>query len=75
MATLGPCCGQHPPLARPLGDITTGRLDLRRFRADDLDELAAVFATVEVWRYPFGRARGTAVGSGCGPPSSARRAG
>jgi RimJ/RimL family protein N-acetyltransferase len=55
MASLGPCCGQHPPLDQPLGDVTTERLDLRRFRDEDLDELAAVFATVEVWRYPFGR--------------------
>ena len=55
MASLGPCCGQHQPLARPLGDVTTERLELRRFRVDDLDELAAVFATPEVWRYPFGR--------------------
>jgi RimJ/RimL family protein N-acetyltransferase len=38
-----------------LGDVTTPRLDLRRFRESDLDELAAVFALDEVWRFPYGR--------------------
>ena len=33
----------HPPIAAPLRDLTTERLDLRRFRPDDLDELAIVF--------------------------------
>jgi RimJ/RimL family protein N-acetyltransferase len=45
-----------PPIAAPLGDVTTDRLRLRRFDDDDLDELAAVFAKPEVWRYPYGRA-------------------
>lgn len=48
-------CDLHPPLAEPLGDVTTERLELRRFRHDDLDELADVFAVEEVWHYPFGR--------------------
>ncbi|MGH9259300.1 MAG: GNAT family N-acetyltransferase, partial [Acidimicrobiales bacterium] len=45
-----------PPIAAPLADVTTDRLRLRRFDDDDLDELAAVFAKPEVWRYPYGRA-------------------
>ncbi len=46
----------HPPIVAPLGEVTTSRLDLLRFRQDDLDELAAVFAHPEVWQYPYGRA-------------------
>ncbi len=46
----------HPPIAAPLGEVTTQRLELRRFRPGDLDELAAVFAHPEVWRFPYGRA-------------------
>ena len=45
----------HPSIASPLGDVTTERLDLRRFRASDLDALAEVFAIAEVWHFPFGR--------------------
>ena len=45
----------HPPIARPLGEVTTERLVLARFRAGDLDALAAVFAKPEVWRFPYGR--------------------
>lgn len=52
---MGGMCDLHPPIVRSLGDITTERLELRRFRRDDLDELAEVFANVEVWRFPFGR--------------------
>jgi RimJ/RimL family protein N-acetyltransferase len=44
-----------PPIAAPLGDVTTDRLDLRRFRPSDVDELTPVFAQDEVWRYPYGR--------------------
>jgi RimJ/RimL family protein N-acetyltransferase len=44
-----------PPIAAPLGDVTTERLELRRFRPDDVDELAPVFAQQEVWQYPYGR--------------------
>ncbi len=44
-----------PPLAAPLPDVTTARLDLRRFAPSDLDELAVVFAQHEVWEFPFGR--------------------
>jgi RimJ/RimL family protein N-acetyltransferase len=39
-----------------MGDVTTERLELRRFRSDDIDPLSAVFAKEEVWRYPHGRA-------------------
>jgi RimJ/RimL family protein N-acetyltransferase len=35
--------------------MATDRLDLRRFQPEDLDELAEVFAQVEVWRFPYGR--------------------
>lgn len=52
---MGGMCDLHPPIVRPLGDVTTDRLELRRFRHDDLDELAEVFADVDVWRYPLGR--------------------
>ena len=45
----------HPPIAAPLGDVRTERLELRRFHGEDLDELAAVFAKPEVWRFPYGR--------------------
>jgi RimJ/RimL family protein N-acetyltransferase len=44
-----------PPVAAPLPDVVTDRLDLRRFDLADLDELAELFAHVEVWRYPYGR--------------------
>jgi RimJ/RimL family protein N-acetyltransferase len=46
---------KHPPIAAPLGDVTTERLELRRFRGEDLDGLAAVFAKREVWQFPYGR--------------------
>ncbi len=45
-----------PPIAAPLGDVTTERLELRRFRPEDVDELAPVFAQAEVWQFPYGRA-------------------
>lgn len=45
----------HPPIAAPLGDVTTDRLELRRVRAGDVDALAEVFAKPEVWTFPFGR--------------------
>jgi RimJ/RimL family protein N-acetyltransferase len=44
-----------PPIAAPLGDVTTERLSLRRFERDDLDELASVFEHREVWQFPYGR--------------------
>jgi RimJ/RimL family protein N-acetyltransferase len=44
-----------PPIAAPLGDVTTARLELRRFRPADVDELAPVFAQEAVWQYPYGR--------------------
>ena len=46
----------HPPIAAPLPDVRTERLELRRFAAADLDALAAVFAKREVWEHPYGRA-------------------
>ena len=46
----------YPAIAAPLGEVTTERLELRHFRLDDLDGLAAVFAHPEVWQYPYGRA-------------------
>lgn len=45
----------HPPIAAPLGDVVTERLELRRLRPGDLDGLARVFAKREVWEFPFGR--------------------
>jgi RimJ/RimL family protein N-acetyltransferase len=45
----------HPPIAAPLGDVTTARLVLRRFARDVLDELACVFESREVWEFPYGR--------------------
>ena len=46
----------HPPVAGALGDVTTDRLELRRFRVEDVDDLAEVFAHPEVWHFPHGRA-------------------
>jgi RimJ/RimL family protein N-acetyltransferase len=45
----------HPPIAGPLPDVTTDRLDLQRFRPGDQAVLAAVFAKPDVWRFPYGR--------------------
>ena len=45
-----------PAVAAPLADVDTDRLHLRRFRPDDVDALAVVFAKREVWEFPFGRA-------------------
>lgn len=45
----------HPPIASPLGDVRTERLELRRMRPADLDALAEVFAVPEVWQFPYGR--------------------
>lgn len=47
---------RHPPIARPLGDVTTQRLSLRAIAADDVDVLHRVFAKREVWQFPYGRA-------------------
>ncbi len=44
-----------PTLANPMPDVTTDRLELRRFRSEDLDALVPVFAQREVWAYPVGR--------------------
>jgi len=46
----------HPPIAAPLGDVTTPRLSLLRFGRGDLDELAVAFSQPEVWEFPYGRA-------------------
>jgi RimJ/RimL family protein N-acetyltransferase len=48
----------YPPIAAPMPDVETERLILRRFRPDDLDELATVFAKPEVWMFPYGRGFG-----------------
>ena len=53
---MGDPISNHPPIEAPLPDVTTDRLDLRRFQSDDLDELAVVFANQEVWQFPYGRA-------------------
>ena len=45
----------HPPIVQPLGSVATEHLDLRPFVAEDLVELAQVFAKSEVWRFPYGR--------------------
>jgi RimJ/RimL family protein N-acetyltransferase len=45
-----------PEIVAPLGNKDTERLILRRFGAADLDDLAAIFAKPEVWRFPYGRA-------------------
>ena len=45
----------HPPIASPLGDVRTERLELRRMQPGDLDALAEVFAVREVWQFPYGR--------------------
>lgn len=52
---MPPAQNLHPPVAGPLGDVTTDRLELRRFRPEDLTGLAEVFAQPEVWRFPYGR--------------------
>lgn len=46
---------QAPRIAAPLPDVQTDRLDLRRFRQEDLNELAEVFAHPAVWQFPYGR--------------------
>jgi RimJ/RimL family protein N-acetyltransferase len=46
----------HPTINAPLREMETSRLALRRFRPDDLDALADVFAKPDVWRFPYGRA-------------------
>ena len=45
----------HPAVAAPLGDVVTRRLSVRRLNLDDLDELAAIFANTDVWRFEYGR--------------------
>jgi RimJ/RimL family protein N-acetyltransferase len=50
-----PTRDQAPPIAAPLPDVRTERLDLRRFAPDDVDELSEVFAQREVWEFPYGR--------------------
>jgi RimJ/RimL family protein N-acetyltransferase len=44
-----------PPIGAPLGDVESERLSLRRISPGDLDELAALSAQEEVWRFPYGR--------------------
>ena len=45
----------HPDAAAPLGNVVTPRLSVRRIDRGDLDELAAVFANADVWRFEYGR--------------------
>ena len=42
-------------ILRRMSAVETKRLLLRPWSPDDIDELVAVFAETEVWRYPFGR--------------------
>src|SRR3954452_12180080 len=44
-----------PPIAAPLGDVTTERIEMRSFLTDDVDERAPFFAQQEVWQSPYGR--------------------
>jgi RimJ/RimL family protein N-acetyltransferase len=46
----------HPPIAAPLGDVTTERLLLERICPRHHAGLAEVFAKPEVWEFPLGRA-------------------
>lgn len=55
MATMFDSPPKYPPIAAPLGDVVTERLELRRFRPEDLDDLAALFAKRQVWQFPYGR--------------------
>ncbi len=36
-------------------EVSTPRMDLVRFVASDLDELAILFAKPQIWHYPYGR--------------------
>lgn len=45
-----------PPVAGRLADVTTERLILEPMGAGSVDLLEPVFAKVEIWRYPYGRA-------------------
>jgi RimJ/RimL family protein N-acetyltransferase len=55
MAPMSVSSATHPPIASPLGDVRTARLELRRMQPGDLDALAAIFAVREVWQFPYGR--------------------
>lgn len=48
----------HPAVAAPLADVVTRRLSLRRLTSDDLDGLAVMFTSPELWRYGYGYGRG-----------------
>lgn len=45
----------HPDAAAPLHDVVTRRLSVRRLNRGDLDELVAVFANADVWKFEYGR--------------------
>jgi RimJ/RimL family protein N-acetyltransferase len=45
----------HPAVAAPLADVVTKRLSVRRLTSDDLDGLAAMFTSSDLWRYGYGR--------------------
>lgn len=55
MSPLGERPAPCPPIRAPLGEVTTPRLRLRRFRAEDAEALAPAFAKREFWDFPFGR--------------------
>lgn len=45
----------HPAVAAPLAEVVTKRLSLCRLTSDDLNGLAAMFTSPDVWRYGYGR--------------------
>jgi RimJ/RimL family protein N-acetyltransferase len=45
----------HPAVAAPLRNVVTRRLSIRPLERDDLDGLAAIFASADVWRFEYGR--------------------
>src|SRR5262249_14564842 len=59
----GPVCSTRSrqryghPVPGDAYEVTTERLLLRRWHADDLDDLCAVFAKPEMWWYPDQRGR------------------
>ena len=45
-----------PPVATRMAGVTTRRLEMRPIEERSVELLEPVFAKVEVWRYPYGRA-------------------
>ena len=54
-ATTTTMTAQRDTLGPMATDIETERLLLRRWRSDDLDQLAEIFSKESVWWYPFKR--------------------